>query len=184
MAWARDGRSSKSRDTICESESTEYRCWASMLQRCTNPNNPAYKNYGGRGIQVCERWQTYANFLEDMGRRPASKDSIDRIDNDGDYEPDNCRWATWKTQSITRRPRGPSPDSIASLVRDHGLTKNRLYSRINKGMSAEEAIADVKKPNMSELAREAGMSRQLLWHRLNVQEMTPDMALSAPVRGR
>jgi hypothetical protein len=73
----------------------EYRAWASMLDRCNNPNRKHYKYYGGRGIKVCERWMTFANFLADMGRRPSPLHSIDRWPNpDGDYEPGNCRWAT------------------------------------------------------------------------------------------
>lgn len=81
----------------------EYRTWAAMLCRCTNPDHRQFRHYGGRGIRVCERWHTYANFLADMGRRPSPDLSLDRVDNDGDYEPDNCRWATRKQQMNNRR---------------------------------------------------------------------------------
>jgi hypothetical protein len=80
----------------------EYWTWANMIQRCENPNHPRFDWYGGRGIEVCERWHTYKNFLADMGRRPSDKQSIDRINNDGNYEPKNCRWATVKEQINTR----------------------------------------------------------------------------------
>jgi hypothetical protein len=75
-----------------------------MKQRCNNPNFIEYFRYGERGVKVCKRWNTYANFLADMGRAPSPKHSIDRIDNDGDYWPKNCRWATASEQSKNRKP--------------------------------------------------------------------------------
>lgn len=82
----------------------EYKSWAGAIQRCTNPNDAAYANYGGRGIKVCDRWlESYENFLADMGRKPNSRHSIDRINNDGNYEPGNCRWATAYQQRHNRR---------------------------------------------------------------------------------
>lgn len=76
-----------------------------MLTRCENPNHPQFKRYGKRGIEVCKRWHVYENFLIDMGRRPENPTpgrrhfSIDRIDNDGDYKPGNCRWADYFQQN-------------------------------------------------------------------------------------
>jgi len=85
-------------------KSVEYLTWASMLDRCRNKNNKSYKNYGGRGIEVCDRWtNSFENFLEDMGKRPSNKHSIDRINVNDNYEPNNCRWATTYEQSINRR---------------------------------------------------------------------------------
>ena len=86
------------------SKSPEYSSWSSMRNRCLNPNNEAYEYYGGRGITVCERWNSFANFLEDVGTRPAGK-SIDRINNDGNYEPNNVRWVTSSEQIKNQRHR-------------------------------------------------------------------------------
>lgn len=78
--------------------SPTYRSWHNMRQRCKNPNTPKYSYYGGRGITVCDRWNTFTNFLEDMGERPEGT-SIDRINPNGNYEPTNCRWSTWVEQN-------------------------------------------------------------------------------------
>jgi hypothetical protein len=79
-----------------------YRSWQAMITRCTNPRRAAWKNYGGRGISVCARWRLFENFLTDMGERPAGT-SIERINNDGNYEPSNCKWGTRKEQSRNSR---------------------------------------------------------------------------------
>ncbi len=83
-------------------QSPTYQSWYSMKQRCLNPKHGRYKDWGGRGIKVCGRWLNFENFLSDMGVRPAGK-TIDRIDNDGDYGLDNCKWSTSKEQSNNRR---------------------------------------------------------------------------------
>jgi hypothetical protein len=80
-----------------------YDCWVGMLQRCFNPNNKFYPNYGGRGIRVCDDWLSFENFFADMGEPPASM-TLDRCDVNGNYESTNCRWATRAEQSLNRRP--------------------------------------------------------------------------------
>jgi hypothetical protein len=86
------------------SYSSEYKSWASMKARCLNPKNIGWELYGGRGIKVCERWlNSFENFLEDMGPKPTKEHTLDRKDADGDYEPNNCRWATEKEQQNNRR---------------------------------------------------------------------------------
>lgn len=97
-----------------------YYIWSNMKMRCLNKNSFMYKNYGGRGIKVCDRWlNSFENFFEDMGDRPSPKHSIDRIDNNGNYEPNNCRWATNKEQSRNK--------SVTKYATYKGETKPVLY---------------------------------------------------------
>lgn len=87
------------------SERPEYEIWKTMRQRCLNRKNKKYASYGGRGIKVCDRWSSFDLFYKDMGARPSARHSIERVDNDGNYEPSNCRWATASEQRKNQRPR-------------------------------------------------------------------------------
>jgi hypothetical protein len=117
-----------------------------MIQRCTNPNVPCHSNYGARGIAVCPRWrESFAAFLADMGRRPSSEHSIDRINNDGNYEPGNCRWATEDEQRRNRRVShfitvdGESATLSEWAIRFR-IGKSTIRERLKRGWTPKQAI--------------------------------------------
>jgi hypothetical protein len=96
----------KAKRTHGAKRTPEYYSWSHMIYRCENPKANRYDRYGGRGITVCERWRhSFENFLADMGNRPSPQHTLDRINSDGNYEPANCRWATWKQQANNRKKR-------------------------------------------------------------------------------
>ena len=104
---------------MSKSKTPEYRCWSDMRQRCNNQNSQAFKDYGARGIQVCERWSSFSSFYEDMGQRPSSKHSIDRIDVNGNYEPSNCRWADRTVQARNMRRSSAEDAGVRYNKRDN-----------------------------------------------------------------
>lgn len=128
-----------------DSKSPEHRVWSGMLKRCYGPNTQAFKHYGGRGITVCERWKNYSNFLNDMGRRPSPSHSIERIDNGGNYEPSNCRWATSKEQCNNRTSNvvltiGAVSKTVTEWCELTGQSTSRVYRRVRRGLRGEAAV--------------------------------------------
>jgi hypothetical protein len=115
-----------------------------MKARCLNPNNPAYQNYGGRGITVCERWLDFKNFLEDMGERP-SETQLERINNNGNYEPSNCRWASPKENSRNRRNSryltiDEETKPVIEWAEMAGIARSTMNSRAKNECSKEELL--------------------------------------------
>lgn len=140
-----------------------YKSWESMKSRCDSPRYGCYPRYGGRGITYDERWKIFENFLSDMGERPEGT-SLDRIDSNGNYTNENCRWASYKTQAINRRStlffeRDGIRDTLTGWCRRLGLSTKTIYDRILKyGLTKEEAI--FMKPRSR---RVVGGSNRELW---------------------
>ena len=135
------------------SKDSEYEIYHGMRRRCLNPKANRYHTYGAMGVKVCERWMEpktgYSNFLEDVGRRPSPRHSIDRIDPTGDYEPGNVRWATAKEQSrnVRHRVEYNFPDGLMTLAEAaefYGIKKTTLWMRLNRyKQSTTEAVQPV-----------------------------------------
>lgn len=131
----------------------EYRTYLSMHQRCENPNAQQYLNYGARGIAVCERWNTFEAFLEDMGPRPSPKHSLDRFPNkDGNYEPGNVRWATVIEQNNNKRTCryitfNGETKTLAQWARLTGISESALSGRIARGYSVARALTQPMRNN-------------------------------------
>lgn len=118
----------------------EYRVWSNMIDRCERPGNKSFRDYGERGIAVCPRWrESFAAFLEDMGRKPLPRLTIDRIDNEGSYEPGNCRWATRTVQN--RNKRNARLVHLIDKAAANDIGYSALYGRVAAGWSEADAVS-------------------------------------------
>lgn len=128
------------------SKTRMYNTWKAMKDRCLNPDHKIYRHYGGRGIKVCERWMSsFENFLSDMGYKP-TRCVLDRIDNDGDYEPGNCRWSTPKESATNRRTThwimvDGVKMSMSEAARVRGMRPGTLSERLRKGIPDQVALS-------------------------------------------
>jgi hypothetical protein len=126
-----------------------YHIWSKIMDRCYNMRSSAYKYYGGRGIDVCERWRSVENFISDLGEKPKGK-SLDRVDNDKGYGPENCRWATPKEQALNTRKvrliefRGQQRP-ISHWLNDLGIDPSSFYYRLKKGISPSNILEELSK---------------------------------------
>jgi hypothetical protein len=123
----------------------EYEVWNNMRQRCNNPKHPEYKNYGARGISVCVAWSSFETFLADMGRRPFPKAHLDRRNNDGNYEPTNCRWVTNKQNARNHRRNRVLTHNGESLAVSEwaerlGVYRGSILKRLRLGWSVADAV--------------------------------------------
>lgn len=131
-----------------------FRIWHGMIQRCFNSNRTSFYNYGGRGITVCERWRVFENFVQDMGE-PGEGESIDRINPNGNYCPENCRWASAYVQANNRRNTRSLEvngriQTVSQWSRETGIGIGTLHSRIRRGWAVERIFSEIKKPSKFE----------------------------------
>lgn len=139
--------SSKNNSTHHDSKTRLYNIWCSMKGRCNNSNNDAYSNYGGRGIKVCDEWNDSFESFKEWANSSGYTDklTIDRIDNDGNYCPENCKWSTYSEQANNRRSSniiyiGLSKGTLSQWLKIYSMSHGVFYSRINAGWTVESAI--------------------------------------------
>lgn len=131
------------------SKSKTYKSWSTMRERCTNPKKSSFKDYGGRGINVCDRWSTFENFYADMGDRPRGM-TLERVNPDGNYEPNNCKWASSHEQARNKRSnRRITFNGETRIISDWdkalGFSKGVISNRLKRGWSIQEALTTSSK---------------------------------------
>lgn len=133
-------------------EVPEYDIWSAMKARCNNPTHKDYLDYGGRGISVHEEWElSFSTFIQDMGRRPSLKHTLERRNVDGDYCPENCFWLPWSEQNFNRRDtvkviHNGSEESVAKLARKYGMTPQTLKGRLKNNWPLDVALTEPVRP--------------------------------------
>lgn len=131
--------------THSSSYTPEYKIWSSMRQRCSNPKAVGWINYGGRGIKVCERWEKFENFIQDMGTKPTKNHSIERIDNNGDYGPSNCRWIPKQLQPRNTRRTifltfNGQTKPLFQWAEELSISYQTLFNRLDSGWTTERIL--------------------------------------------
>jgi hypothetical protein len=173
-----------------------FQIWRGMIRRCHDPRVKNYKNYGGRGISVCDQWFDFWTFVADMPPRPSLKHTIDRKKNDGNYEPENVRWATKSEQMhntrFNRRLTAGGKTQIAEdWHRERRLPKNTLFNRVKRGWSDEDAVLKPRQPKAPDhtvfppggyaLCKQHGINPETVKSRLR-RGWTFEEALSIPIK--
>lgn len=191
-------RVSAARRTHGMSQSPEYSTWKGMKERCHNPNSERYSAYGGRGIHVCARWhKSFMNFFTDMGAKPSPKYSLDRIDNNKGYSPENCRWATVVEQSRNRRDgfnieyKGEKL-CISDWAIKLKISRSSIYGKIGSGLTPQQAVEhyikgkkdtrisatiDGRTMPVVDWAKEFGVTRQAVFNLM--RRMSPNEAVAS-----
>lgn len=177
-----------------------YETWRGMKRRCYLPTNHNYPNYGARGIRVCDRWlNSFFAFVEDIGPKPSPTHTIDRKDNDGNYEPGNCRWATKKEQARNysgnhKVTAGGKTQTIIEWAEEKGLPKTTIINRLLQGYTDAQAVGidapprrrqeDLLPKGWTAMAKRAGLSHQTVMRRVQIHGWTLEKALSTPLQSK
>lgn len=153
-----------------------YSTWQNMRSRCRNPNNPYFRNYGGRGIAICDRWESFRAFAEDMGPRPEGH-TMDRIDNDGDYTPENCRWASKRDQARNQRKTlfveiDGERHCVQDLADRYGVAPSTITRRLKNGVPLDTDIDEARLESVKRGAKASAAKKRAATHCAKGHEYT------------